>query len=104
MPYHRCVFHVIGFVAPLLLIIVFAVIFRSSVLRLIVFAFEFPVALLFSSVGVIDTAVTSPIMLALFIPYTLLLAGMFVLGYILMLYRLKRRHAEIESEIRMFDN
>lgn len=104
LPYHYGVFHVLGFAVPLLLLIVFAVIFKNTALRLIVFAFEFPIGLLFSSVKVFDTAVSSPLMLAIFIPYTLLLAGMFVLGFALAMYRLKRRQAEIESEIRMFDN
>lgn len=104
IPYHRCVYHVLGFVVPLLFVLIFAVIFDNGVLRLILYAFEFPAALLFSSVGVLPLHTASPIMLAVFIPYTLIVAGMFVLGYLLKAYRLKRQHADIESEIRMFDN
>lgn len=104
LPYHKCVFHVLGFVVPLVLCTVFAVIFKNTVLRIIVYGFEFPMALMFSSVHVMDLSVSSPIMLAAFLPYTLLLAGMFILGYLLSLYRLKRRQADIQSELRMFDN
>lgn len=104
LPYHKCVWHVIGFCVPLVLCTVFAVALKNTVFRLIVLAFEFPVALMFYSVGVIDIAVASPIMFAIFVPYALIVAGIFVLGYLLTLYRLKRRQADIESEIRMFDN
>ena len=66
--------------------------------------FEFPVALLFSSVKVIKLDVTTPLTLAVFIPYTLIVAGVFVFGYIRKILQLKKRHAEIKSELRSFDN
>ena len=60
--------------------------------------------MLFRSVGLLDLAKPSAVTLAVFLPYALVIAGLFVLGYILSVLRLKRRHADIKSELRTFDN
>lgn len=104
IPYYKCVFHVLGFVVPLTVVYVIAVILKSNALRLAAMIFEFPVALLFSSAKVIKLDVTTPLTLAVFIPYTLIVAGVFVFGYIRKILQLKKRHAEIKSELRSFDN
>ncbi|MCI8412743.1 MAG: hypothetical protein HFE47_01430 [Clostridia bacterium] len=104
IPYHKCVYHVIGFVSLMLIFCVLATALKNTVLRMFVFIFEFPAVLLFSSVGALALDVVTPVTLAIFIPYTLIEAGMFVLGYFFQIRKLRRRHADIENEIRMFDN
>ena len=104
LPYRKCIFHVLYYVIPLFIVTILTVTVRKTALRLIVFALTFPVVLLFSSVGAYDTKTCSPVLAAFVLPYVLLVAGTFVLGYILQIVRSKRRHAAIENEIRMFDN
>ncbi len=104
IPYYRCVYHVLGYVVPLLIIFVAAVITKSRATRLVGFAFTFPVVLLFSSVHVIDFAVVTPVTLAVAVPYVLLVGGAFVLGYVLRAHRLKAQHGNIQSELRSFNN
>ncbi len=104
IPYYKCVFHVLGFAVPLTVLYIIAVILKSNAVRFAAMIFEFPVALLFSSANIIKLNVTTPLTLAVFIPYTFIVAGVFVFGYILKIQQLKRRHAEIKSELRSFDN
>ncbi|MCI8488081.1 hypothetical protein [Pumilibacter intestinalis] len=104
IPEYKCVFHVIGFIVPLYILLILAVILKNNVLQFIAVIFEFPAALMFSSVGLLDLAKPSAVTLAVFLPYALVIAGLFVLGYILSVLRLKRRHADIKSELRTFDN
>ncbi len=104
IPYHKCVFHVIGFVLPLTFLFVLATILHSTAVRFVGMLFTFPVALLFSSINVLDTSKVMPSSLAIFLPYIFLLAGTFVMGYIFRVRTLKRQHGNIENEIRMFDN
>lgn len=104
IPYYKCVFHVIGFVVPLYVIFILSVILKNTVLRLVAMIFAFPAALMFSSINVLSLSNVTPITLAIFLPYVLLEAGMFVLGYFLKSYALKRQHGNIENEIRAFDN
>lgn len=104
IPYYKCIFYVLGFIVPLIILLIVAVIAKSTSVRLIVLAFEFPVALMFSSINVLNMKIVTPLTLAVFVPYTLLIAGMFILGYVLKILALRRQHANIESEIRMFDN
>lgn len=104
LPWHKCLFHVIGYIVPLFLLYIIAVIAKNQIVRLVAMIFQFPAALAFYGLRVLDLAVVTPLTLAIFLPYTLLVAGTFVGGYVLKIYRLKKQQADIESEIRMFDN
>ena len=104
LPVYKSVFHILGFIVPIIILLILSVIIKNNVLQFMAVVFEFPLALMFMSVGALSLAIPSWKTLVVFIPYTLLLAGLFILGYVLSVYRLKRRHADIKSELRTFDN
>lgn len=104
IPYYKCIFHVIGYVVPLTVLFVVAICLRSAGVRMAGMIFIFPYTLILYSVHAIDTKIVQPYSLPLFLLYVFAVAGMFIAGYLIGLYRLKRRHGEIENEIRMYDN
>ena len=102
LPYYKSVYHVIGFVGFMFIMLVLTVAIKNNILQFITMLFEFPMTLLFW--GVLDFTVVSPILFAIFVPYTLILAGTFVGGYVLQAYKLKRQRGDIENELRSYDN
>ena len=101
---YDCVFHVLGFVIPVFAVLILSVILKNNVLQFIGIIFEFPIALIFLSVGALNLQTPSAVMLGIFLPYTLIAAGMFILGFVLKVYRLKCQHGSIRNELRTFDN
>ena len=104
IPMFEWIYHLLGFLIPVILLDIFAVIFKNNVIQLLGVLFEFPVVLLFMTIGVMDMRVPKPVNLAILIPYLLLIAGIFVLGFMLKIIRLKRQYADIHNELRTFDN
>ncbi|MDE7395561.1 MAG: hypothetical protein K2M95_05550 [Clostridiales bacterium] len=104
LPYYKCIYHVLGFVLPLCLLFTVAILAKVQVLKVIGCGFVFPVVLLFSSINVISAAKVALIDLAVVLPYILVLAGTFIFGYIFKAWRLKKQRAELQSELRSFDN
>ena len=104
IPMFEWIYHLLGFLIPVILLDIFAVIFKNNVVQLLGVLFEFPVVLLFMTIGVMDMRVPKPVNLAILIPYLLLIAGIFVLGFMLKIIRLKRQYADIHNELRTFDN
>ena len=104
LPYHKCVFHVIGFVGFMFIMLILSVAIGNGILQFITLLFEFPPVLIFSSIGVLNLSARAPLILAIFIPYTLIIAGAFVGGYLLKAYSLKRQHGTLENELRSYDN
>lgn len=104
LPYYKCIFHVLGYVVPLCLLFTVATLAKVQVLKVVGCGFIFPVVLLFSSINVISAAKVSLLDLAVILPYIVLLAGVFVFGYLLKAWRLKKQHAQLQGELRSFDN
>ena len=103
-PYYKCIYYVIGYVLPLWIVFIVATITKLTLVRFIGLAFTFPIMLLFSSVKVLDLGAVKPVDLAVFLPYVLVLAGVFAIGFVLKVQRLKKQQADIQSELRSFNN
>lgn len=104
IPMYKCIFHVLPYVVIMFALFIASVLAKSTQVRFVGLLFEFPIALLFYSVKGLNLQVVRPSCLAVFLPFTLIVAGCFVLGYVLSIIRLKRSYAEIKSELRSFDN
>lgn len=104
LPLYKCVYHVLGFAVPLIILIVLGFILRNNILQVIPALILFPMTLLFMSVKALNLASVTWVPLVIYIPYVLILSGVFILGYLLRIAALKKQQSDIESELRTFNN
>ena len=104
IPAYKCIFHVVGFGAPLIVLTVIAAFAKAAFLRGIVSFILMPATVTFIGLGIIDFETVSLNLLYTYIPVIIIICGVFVFGYMKSVLLLKRRQGEIESELRSFDN
>lgn len=104
IPLHKCIFHVLIYAIPLLIIIVLMFLLKNTILHLIVTLFLSPITVIFTALNVFPAGVIVWQMLITYIPLLLIYCGAFISGYVLKINKLKNQQRDIESELRMFNN
>ncbi len=105
LPIKECIFNLIGFLSLFVVIFIVIITVRIPLVQLILLIPIFQPALLMHAVGFYSLgAVVWYKTLIMILPYTILLAGSFVLGYLLSAEKARMHQREIATELRSFDN
>lgn len=105
IPLYKSLYHVIGYGVPLIVLAILASATRVAWVRGIVAFIEMPITVFFVGTGALDLNLgVGWEVVYIYVPFILVMCAVFCAGYVFAVYKLKRQQAEIESELRSFDN
>lgn len=104
IPYYKCIYHVLVYAVPLLILTILCVILDNVGVHLAVALFIMPITLMFSSINVIAMTNLNFVLLIIYVLYILIISGAFILGFFLKIAALRRQQRDIENELRQFNN